>query len=145
MTSPHISEEMDFVIAFRDAWRRIQRLSEKNLATIGLSVTELRILKLLSLHGPSPMARFASEFYMTPASVTGIVDRLEGDGLVERERVSADRRVIHVRITQRGRERLETGLKLNNLFAERVLGSLSKEQQKELIGLLDKLARAAEA
>jgi DNA-binding MarR family transcriptional regulator len=142
MTS-HLSEEMDFVTAFRDAWRRIQRLSEKNLATIGISVTELRILKLLSVNGPLPMTRFASEFYMTPASVTGLVDRLEGDGLVERERLSGDRRVIHVSVTQSGRERLAAGLKLNNLFAERVLGSLSKEQQKELIRLLDKLAQAA--
>ena len=50
------SAEVDFVSSFGDAWKRVQRLMEKNLASIGLTITELRILRSLSTNGPSPMA-----------------------------------------------------------------------------------------
>jgi MarR family 2-MHQ and catechol resistance regulon transcriptional repressor len=137
------SEEIDFVSAFKDAQKRIQRLSEKNLASIGLSVTEVRILRSLSVNGPSPMAKFAGELYMTPASITGLIDKLEGEGLVERERGTADRRVVTVTITPKGRERLEAGLKLNQRFVTHALKSLSREETRQLVELLNKLAEAA--
>lgn len=137
------SEDLDFVSMFRDRWRRIQRLSERNLAASGLSVSELRILKMLKA-GPSPMARFANELYMTPASVTGLVDKLEAERLVERERGAEDRRVVRVRITPRGSARLESGLKLNNKFTTHAFKSLTREEARQLILLLDKLAIAAE-
>src|SRR5580658_6479877 len=97
------SQEMDFVAAFGDAWKRVQRLWEQNLASsFGLTITELRILRSLSVNGPSPMARLATQLYMTPASITGLVDKLEGEKLVERERGDEDRRVVKVKITSKG-------------------------------------------
>ena len=135
--------EMDFVTAFGDAWKRVQRLWERNLATIGLTITEMRILRSLSNNGPSPMTRFADQLYMTPASITGLVDRLEAEKLVERERDGEDRRVVNVRITQKGKENLEVGLKLYNHFMRRALKSLSKEEAAQLVDLLSKLAEAA--
>lgn len=137
------SAEVDFVSSFGDAWKRVQRLMEKNLASIGLTITELRILRSLSTNGPSPMARFAADLYMTPASITGLVDRLEAEKLVERERGSDDRRIVNVRITQKGRVNLEVGLKLYKGFMARALKSLSKEEARELVSLLNKLAEAA--
>src|SRR5580698_3539435 len=106
-----VADEMDFVEAFRHSWKRIQRLSEKNLSSIGVTPTEIRILRSLSNYGTSPMARLASELFMTPASITGLVDRLEGEMLVARERASDDRRVVNVTITPKGRDVLEAGLK----------------------------------
>ncbi len=48
----------------------------------------------------------AERCYVTPATVTGVVDTLERDGLVVRERDTADRRVVRVRLTDEGRARL---------------------------------------
>lgn len=138
------AQEVDFVSAFRDAWRRVQRQSEKRLASVGLTLTELRILKSLSLNGPSPMVRFADDFFLTPPSVTGVIDRLESEGLVERERGSQDRRVVKVRITPEGQERLEAGLKINSQFVSHALKSLSSAEAKRLVELLAKLAESAE-
>jgi DNA-binding MarR family transcriptional regulator len=137
------SREVDFVTAFGDAWRRFQRLWEHNLASIGLTRMELRILRSLSVNGPSPMAKFATELYMTPASITGLVDRLEAERLVERERGSDDRRVVNVRITQKGRESLEVGLELYNRFITDALKSLSKDEARQLVELLTRLTEAA--
>lgn len=132
--------EFDFVPAFRDAWRRVHRGLEKNLSSTGLTITELRILKSLSVDGPSPMAKFSSECFLTAPSVTAVIDRLESEGLVERGRGNEDRRVVTVRITHKGRERLEVGLRLNSQFVSRALRSLSREEAKQLVTLMEKLA-----
>lgn len=136
--------EVDFVSAFRDSWRRVQRQLEKNLSPIGLTITELKILKSLSAEGPSPMTKFASEFFLSAPSVTGVIDRLENEGLVARERGSEDRRVVTVRITHKGRERLEAGLKLNKQFMTRALRPLSSHEAKQLVELMAKVASGAE-
>lgn len=136
--------EVDFVSAFRDAWRRVQRQIERNLSTIGLTITELKILKSLSVEGPSPMTKFASEFFLSAPSVTGVIDRLEGEGLVERERGSEDRRVVMVRITHKGRDRLDAGLKLNKQFVTRAMRPLSSQEAKQLVELMAKVATGAE-
>jgi DNA-binding MarR family transcriptional regulator len=48
----------------------------------------------------------ADRCYVTQATVTGVVDTLERDGLVVRERGTDDRRVVRVRLTDTGRSRL---------------------------------------
>lgn len=48
----------------------------------------------------------ADRCYVTPATVTGVVDTLEREGLVTRERGTDDRRVVRVRLTDEGRARL---------------------------------------
>src|SRR5580658_9086080 len=129
-------QEVDFVREFADAWKRVQRLWEKNLASLGLTLTELRILRVLARAGPSPMAKVATELFMTPASITGLVDRLEKEGLVERERSEDDRRIVRVGATQKGKDAADKGLKLYGRFMGRALQSLSKEEATQLITLL---------
>lgn len=137
--------EADFVREFGDAWKRVQRLWEKSLATLGLTLTELRILRVLCRDGPSPMAKLAVELYMTPASITSLVDRLEAERLVERERSSEDRRVVNVRATSKGEDAADRGLKLYKRFIGRAMQSLTKEETAQLIHLLTKVGKAAES
>jgi DNA-binding MarR family transcriptional regulator len=138
------TNEVDFVEAFAEAWKRLQRLWEKNLAAIGLTLTEIRILRLLYENGPSPMARLAAELYMTPASITGLVDRLESEQLVLRERNSKDRRVVNVKITEKGGAAFEKGRKLYRVFVEKTMRSLTTEEARQLVHALTKVSRAAE-
>ena len=65
----------------------------------------------------------AERCYVTPATVTGVVDTLERDGLVERERSTSDRRVVTVRLTAEGRTRLakakrEAGRQMAPIFGD---------------------------
>jgi len=135
----------EFVEAFLEAWKRLQRLWDQNLHAAGLSLTELRVLKLLSVNGPSPMARIAADLTVTPASMTGLVDRLEEEGFVTRERSSRDRRVVSVAITAKGSESFQRGRALHRRLVEKTLRALSEDEAEELVRSLGKLSRAAEA
>jgi len=65
--------------------------------------------------------------YTTSAGVTGSLRRLEAEGLVERERVEDDRRVLLVRVTDSGRERIKAGIPAFDDFVERRVGYLSDD------------------
>jgi DNA-binding MarR family transcriptional regulator len=65
-------------------------------------MTHFHVLTLLRHHDAMPMGRLAEILDASMSSATGIIDRMEERGLVERVRVPDDRRVVMVRPTQTG-------------------------------------------
>lgn len=67
----------------------------------GLSIAQLDVLRRLR-RGPSPMGPLAVQMNCEPSNLTGLVDRLEARGLVERQPHPEDRRVKCVGLTEAG-------------------------------------------
>ncbi|HEX7950606.1 MAG TPA: MarR family transcriptional regulator [Candidatus Limnocylindrales bacterium] len=61
-----------------------------------ISLIHLNVLALLEGHGPQPMSRLAESLDISVASMTGVIDRMEKRGLVERRHDAEDRRVVLV-------------------------------------------------
>ena len=68
----------------------------------GLSIAQLDVLRRLRHHGPSPMRRLAEQMNCEASNLTGLVDRLEKRGLVERRPDPHDRRVRLLALTEMG-------------------------------------------
>jgi len=75
----------------------------------GLSHARLELLTVLyaSRQGKLPLGKVSERLLVHPTSVTGLVDRLEKDGMVARERSESDRRTVLACITRLGREVVE--------------------------------------
>jgi len=73
-------------------------------ALLGLSEAQCQMLRLLDPRAPVAMCRVAEALGCDRSNVTGIVDRLEARGLVERRADPSDRRVKKVALTAAGRE-----------------------------------------
>lgn len=96
-----------------------------------------RVLNLLSLE-PMPMRRIAQKLRCEPSNITGIVDRLESRGLVERRPDPADRRVKLAAPTEEGlltADRLRESLD----FAREPLAGLSDAERGMLRDLLRRM------
>src|SRR6185369_3235318 len=106
------------------------------------SPTQYNILRILRGEGkPLPILEIASRTVAVVPGITGLIDRLEQAGHVNRLRCERDRRVIYVALTDRANEVLAN---LDRPLAElhgKLLGHLSAGESKALIGLLEK-ARA---
>ncbi|MDI3408263.1 MarR family winged helix-turn-helix transcriptional regulator [Streptomyces cavernicola] len=114
---------------------------ERAASKHALTGAQARVLGLLSLE-PMPMRRIAQQLKCEPSNVTGIVDRLESRGLVERRPDPADRRVKLAAPTEEGARtarELRDGL---DDFAREPLGSLSREQRVSLRDLLKQMLEA---
>ncbi|MER6675983.1 MarR family transcriptional regulator [Streptomyces sp. NPDC000983] len=99
-----------------------------------LTGAQARLLGLLSLE-PLPMRRLAQRLKCEPSNVTGIVDRLESRGLVERRADPADRRVKVAAATAEGR-RVARSLRESLRFAREPLAGLSEGERVALRDLL---------
>jgi DNA-binding MarR family transcriptional regulator len=92
-----------------DAWELMGRLfwqmrprMLRVAAEFGLSPPQLFALRTLDPDNPSPMRALASALHCDNSNVTGLVDGLEAQGLVERRPAEHDRRVRMLVVTDRG-------------------------------------------
>ncbi|MFD9487525.1 MarR family winged helix-turn-helix transcriptional regulator [Streptomyces sp. NPDC059991] len=113
---------------------------ERAAAEHALTGAQARVLGLLSLE-PVPMRKIARKLKCEPSNVTGIIDRLEARGLVERRPDPADRRVKLAAPTEEG---LATAARLRDSldFAREPLAELSAEERTVLRDLLKRMLGA---
>jgi DNA-binding MarR family transcriptional regulator len=85
--------------------RRVRRRDDES----GVTAPHLSALSVLVFGGARTLGELAEAEQVRPPSITRVVRNLEADGLVEREPDPADRRIVRVRATDRGRRILEEG------------------------------------
>lgn len=105
----------------------------------GLSDQQWRVLRVLGEHGTVETGRVAREAYILGPSLTGMLARMERDGLIRRERDPADQRRTVIEATARGLkmvEKLSHTVENHYQWLERSLG---KQKLAQLYGLLDEL------
>jgi DNA-binding MarR family transcriptional regulator len=129
-----------------EAWAVMGRLWHANkgrwfaaISEFDLSPPQAMALRHLEPGSPLPMSALAELLHCDNSNITGIVDRLEDRGLVERRPAAHDRRVKHLLVTDRGaevRERLAQRMD----HAPEELDRLTKSEQRQLLALLRKVA-----
>ena len=88
--------------ALRDLGGELSRLNQSVGGRLDLRVTDLECLDLITRHGPLSPSALARRAGLHPATMTGVLDRLERGGWIARDRDPADRRGVLIR-AQRGR------------------------------------------
>ncbi len=105
---------------------------------LGLSVPQCHVLRLLQPDRPQIMGGLARSLGCDASNVTGIVDRLESLGLIERRFARSDRRVRELALTERGSATRE--ILLGRLYDPPApLLALPQERQLELCKILDSI------
>jgi len=92
---------------FRAAMNQVKCASSERLVRMGISMAQLHILYTLQRGGEMPMSRLAEVLHVSLSNATGLIDRIEERGFIERTRVPEDRRVVVIRVTETGRRMLE--------------------------------------
>jgi len=131
---------MEVVELIGDVVARFHEDYEEAAGEHALTGAQARLLSLLSLE-PLPMRKLARRLKCEPSNVTGIVDRLESRGLVERRPDPADRRVKLAAATDEGL-RVARELREGLRFARAPLAGLSDEERLSLRDLLQRMLNA---
>lgn len=126
--------------AATEAWKRMMELMWaqrgrfiERVGELGLSPMQAHALRFLEQ--PRPMSELADALLCDASNVTGIVDRLEARGLVERRSSSGDRRVKLLCLTEEG-EALRERVRERSERPPPELAALSQTEQRELRDLL---------
>src|SRR5271167_4447437 len=152
MTTPKLQHEVKkkrpFESRAEEAALNIVRTSDqlqirfaRLLREYGLtSPTQYNILRILRGEGkPLPILEIASRTIAVVPGITGLIDRLEQAGFVNRVRCEKDRRVIYVALTDAGIRALAALDAPVHALHGKLLGHLSGAELKELIRLLEKV------
>lgn len=107
-----------------------------------LSSPQLHALMWLGEDGPLPMSVLARRIGSPVPACTGIVDRLQRMGLVERERQEHDRRVVLVALTAEGRALFTQGRAVLEEQLTMTLSLLSTDDQDALLAIIGRLVEA---
>lgn len=135
----------EVLIALRRIIRGIDIHSRHLSKEFGLTGPQLLLLNEVAETGRETLGTLAKKAHLSQATVTIIIDRLEGRELVRRTRDTIDKRRVWVTLTEKGKGVLSGGPKLlQNTFLEN-FSSLDKEEQQSILSALQSVARMMDA
>ena len=130
---------------FRAAMNQMKCASSERLVRMGISMAQLHIMYTLQRSGEMPMSRLAEVLQVSLSSATGLIDRIEERGFVERTRVPEDRRVVMIRVTDAGRGMLEEVDAISSELLRSVFGRIGRSQVAAVGRAIAELRRGLEA
>ena len=126
------------------AYNAIFKLTELALLPHDLSLPQLYLLTVLKNgDGPVTTGEIGRAMVKASQTITGLVDRLEEPGFVERVFDRSDRRKTWVRLTENGERKLAEAFPVANRLAEELSAILSDQELKDLQAKVEKLRSAA--
>ena len=136
-------EDMDlslklFVVLSR-AHRTITDKANQSIQRFGLNPTEFAVLELLYHKGTQPLQQIGGKILLASGSITYVVDKLEGKGLLARKACEKDRRVTYAELTEKGKELLNDIFPQHEQRIDELVAGLTKEEKETAIQLLKKL------
>ena len=127
--------------AFLNLWRAYDRLraeEDRVFGRFGITPQQYNALRLLRAEHPETLPTLALQTRLISRApdITRLLDKLEQQGLVERQRPEENRRVVRVGITKRGLALLDEMAEPVRECHRRQLGHLSRSQLESLVALL---------
>ena len=136
-------------------WFRLIRLESRlgaavaeRLREVGLSVPQCDVLTTLTEEEGVSQQALAQRLYVTKGNISGLLDRLETAGLVERRTTAVDRRQYEIHLTGAGRDAAQRAIAIQHAFVRQIFGRLAEddlEQFERLLVVLRDVLRAEEA
>lgn len=140
--SPEIKSDVDEVFeAIVYLYTESRRITKELARRADLTGPQLTVVKLLEQIGDVSLSELSERIRAQNSTVTGIIDRMEREGLVARERSKEDRRVVFIRLTPKGR-RLAEEIPIEPMEIFRgALESLTPREARDLVHILGKVSR----
>ncbi|HAL55592.1 MAG TPA: MarR family transcriptional regulator [Bacteroidetes bacterium] len=119
--------------------RSLKRALDAKLVEHGLTATQYIVLVRLWEEDGIPLTQLGELLFLDNPTITGIADRMERDGLLERRRNGDDRRVVNVYLTKKGKDlRRQVGTLAEETDAEAGEG-FSESQMNQLLEQLNRI------
>ena len=141
MTRPRKFERIrPFALALSRVAEADHRLRAAAAQELGLPLADFDAVQYLADAGPVPAGRIAEAMGVTSGAVTGLVDRLERTGWVERARHDLDRRQVVVQLATARRGAIDAGRALRERLLGEALAELDESALAKTAALLDAAA-----
>lgn len=140
--SPELKSDVDQVLeAVIYLYTESRRITKELARRADLTGPQLTVVKMLESIGDLSLSELSEKIRAQNSTVTGIIDRMEREGLVTRERSKEDRRVVYIKLTSKGRSLAqEIPVEPMEIF-KTALGGLTAQEVRDLMRILAKVAK----
>jgi DNA-binding MarR family transcriptional regulator len=141
-----IKPEIDSILeAILYLYTESRRLTKELARQVDLTGPQLTVLKMLEGVGDLSLSELSERIRAQNSTVTGIIDRMEREGLVVRARSTEDRRVVLIKLTDKG-SKIARAIAIEPMEIFRgALESLSPVETRELLKILTKIAKRVQS
>ncbi|MFZ5595993.1 MAG: MarR family winged helix-turn-helix transcriptional regulator [Bacillota bacterium] len=131
------------VIELESVCIELEDIMSVHFARYGLSRAKFGALVQLHMAGESGLTQsdLSKKMLVSRANITGLIDRLEKDGLVVRQSHPGDKRAFRIQLTARARELMQAFLPVHSQFIHKVTSALNEKDKETLVSLLEKLKK----
>lgn len=140
-----LSVEDQVIVALRRITRAIDLHSKGLVNEVGLTAPQLATLLAVRRLHPISVGALAKSVHLSQATMTGILNRLEKRGLVERSRSGNDRRSVVVELTLQGDQLVAAAPSLLQDRFRRELLTLQEWEQTQMLSTLQRIASMMDA
>jgi DNA-binding MarR family transcriptional regulator len=140
--SPDVKADVDQVLeAIIYLSTETRRVTKELARRANVTGPQLTVVKLLETIGDLSLSELSDKIRAQNSTVTGIVDRMEREGLAQRVRSTEDRRVVRIRLTEKG-TKLAREIPVEPMeILRNALAGLTAAETRELLRLMTKVAR----
>jgi len=142
--TPEQSSALDAYVKLSRAAAAVQSAIHRHLHDADLTIAQFGVLEALLHLGPMSQGTLARKILTSPGNLTNVVDKLQGRGLIRRERDATDRRVVLVHLTDRGRTSIEELMPSHVRQVTDAFAPLDPNERHHLAALCRTLGRAQE-
>jgi DNA-binding MarR family transcriptional regulator len=135
---PQLGARLSYLL--KRAFLELEDLHAEHLAPFGVNGRELAVLLLLDGREPESQQQAAGRLGVDRTTMVGLLDGLEGKGLVARQADAGDRRRNVVGLTDAGQRTLRKAKAASDEAERRLLGELSATEAGQLRELLGRVA-----
>ncbi|MFD2612107.1 MarR family winged helix-turn-helix transcriptional regulator [Paenibacillus gansuensis] len=128
---------------FAKHWMKLSKDLKNHMEQqLSPSLTEgqLNVLEYLITQTNIKPSDLIQHLATTPAAITTILDRMEKNELIRRERDAHDRRIVWIHVTPKGESEARRGLEIREQFIDSYLNRISAHNQQLLVYLLGKVS-----
>lgn len=135
-----MDKSQDALVLLRQIIRATDMQDKEISRCIGLTLPQLMIMQTLRLSAPISTGELAKEIFLTQATVTSILDRLEKKGLISRERGKEDKRKVWINLTSEGGELMKGAPTTQQDRFTRGFDDMQSWEQSMVVSALERVA-----
>jgi DNA-binding MarR family transcriptional regulator len=139
----HMALVEEIVGAYETLMHRVASAHTPEFLAVGVTMSQAKLLYLVQAEPGLRMSELAARLHVSLSTVSGVVDRLVDQALLDRHDDPADRRQVILRITEAGAQQLELFRELNAGQVRDLLARIEEADLAVVSRALDILAAAA--
>ena len=143
MTSDQVPSGDEMADAFFTTSHALRRVAERDMATEGLTMARLRVLRQLDANELLRLGELGRRLGVASRTMTTTVEGLDRDGLVQRRGDPSDRRATTVSLTNKGRSLLTHIQQRRRAGIGTLFDAVDDDLRISFLAVLDQLAQAA--